>query len=151
MIVTNTMFLAAPWADALYAIDAPWWKHYGEKVREVFRGLCYSMARYPGVRRGDFPSFRNSGAAALSLAANKGAERIVMVGYDCQRTGGQVHSHGDHPAGLGNAASMPEWPARFAECARYLARRRGLVVINASRETALTCFVRGDLEDALNG
>lgn len=149
MIVTNTMFQSAPWADAMFAIDAPWWKYYGAHVRETFAGLCYSMAKHPGVRRAAVPAFQNSGCGALTLAAERGAERIILVGYDCQKTDGKVHSHGDHPEGLGNAGSMPLWPERFAQCAEWL-RRRGVTVVNCSRATALSSFKRGDLETELN-
>lgn len=69
-----------------------------------------------------------------------------MVGYDCQKTGGKVHWHGDHPKGLGNAGAMPKWPAQFQDMLRYLG---GISVINCSRETALRCFPRGDLETEL--
>lgn len=142
------MFLSVPWADALFAVDAPWWKYYGAKVRELFQGQCFSEGKHAGVIKAGFPAFRNSGCGALALAAHKGAERIVMVGFDCQKTGGKVHSHGDHPRGLGNAGSMPLWGDRFQQCARWL-RSRCPEVLNASRETALTCFRRVDLEQAL--
>lgn len=142
------MFRAAPWADALFAHDEPWWRIYADEVRKSFAGMCVSMARVPGVRRAWFESHANSGTGALMLAASMGAERIVMVGYDCQHTGGRAHSHGDHPPTLGNAGSVKEWPARFAACAQYLSRRR-IEVINATRETALTCFPRNTLESAL--
>lgn len=150
MIVTNTMFQSVPWADALFAIDAPWWKHYGARVLQAFDGECYSGAKRPGfARKGDFPAFDNSGCGALALAAWKGAQRIVMVGYDCQKTGGMVHSHGDHPKGiLGNAISMPQWPARFEACAAHLRRLR-IDVVNATRATVLRCFPAGNLEDEL--
>jgi hypothetical protein len=100
-----------PWADALFAIDPPWWDVHGEEVRRDFAGLCYSLARVPGVRRGRFPAFENSGCGALALAASRGARRIVMLGYDCQRTGGKTHSHGDHPPTLGNAKRSSTHPA----------------------------------------
>lgn len=102
----------------------------------------------PGVQRMRAPSFCNSGAAALSLAASRGARRIVMLGYDCQRTGGKTHHHGDHPRPLSNAKSLPLWAGRFRDAARHLAQL-GAEVINASRVTALTCFKRDTLESAL--
>lgn len=94
------------------------------------------------------PHFSNSGAAAVSLAAARGARRIVMLGYDCQRTGGKAHWHADHGGGLGNTGSLDKWPALFAQLAAHCARLR-VQVVNASRETALTCFPRQPLEQAL--
>lgn len=143
------MFLDAPWADALYAIDAPWWKHYGRQVAAGFRGEAFSAKhRGFGCHVATSPHFSNSGTAALALAAHFGARRLLMVGYDCQFTGGKSHSHGDHPPTLGNAKSLPKWPEKFAQCAAHLARL-GVEVINCTRSTALTCFPRGDLETEL--
>lgn len=142
------MFLAVPWADALYAIDAPWWKHYGQQVSAEFRGEKFSARARGGAVAAPSQHFENSGAAALALSAHLGARRVLMVGYDCQFTGGKSHSHGDHPPTLGNARSLPKWPEKFAQCAAHLARL-GVQVINCTRETALTCFPRGDLETEL--
>jgi len=94
--------------------------------------------------------YNNSGAAAISLAMYRGAKRVVMLGYDCQHTGGKAHWHGNHPRGLGNAGSYRRWAESFVNLARDAARD-GVEVINCSRETALTCFPRADLEATLKG
>jgi hypothetical protein len=94
------------------------------------------------------PHFANSGAAAISLAAARGARRVVLLGYDCQLTGGRTHWHGNHGGNLGNAGSLPKWPAIFAQVAKHCERLR-VQVVNATRETALTCFPRQPLEQAL--
>lgn len=93
-----------------------------------------------------FKTYGNSGAGAISLAAQGNAKRIVLLGFDCQKTGGKAHWHGDHPSNLGNAGSIPKWHVRFAEQARDLGY---IEIINCSRETALTCFQRAKLEDTL--
>lgn len=103
---------------------------------------------WPGVIRYPVPLFANSGCGAVAFAASRGAERIVLIGYDCQKTGGKVHHHGDHPPNLGNAKSMSQWFVRFRKLAETMSRAK-VNVINASRETALTCFPRMDLEAAL--
>jgi hypothetical protein len=82
----------------------------------------------------------------LAQAAHWRVKRIVLLGYDCQHTGGQAHWHGDHPPGLGNAKGVSEWPSHFRAVAHLL---RGIEVINASRATALSMFRRSTLEEAL--
>ncbi len=72
---------------------------------------------------------------------------MILLGYDCQLTGGRAHWHVDHPGGLGNAGSVAKWPAQFAELA---ARLSGADVVNASRQTGLEVFPRSDLADALD-
>jgi hypothetical protein len=153
-IVTNTTFRLCPWATVLIAHDKKWWEMYGKEVRETFPG--HKVTVHPGGRHHGaqvlallkFRTFRNSGAAAISLAALAGAKRVIMIGYDCQHTNGQTHWHGNHPAGLGNAGSVPKWPEYFRQVALY-ARRQGCEVINATRQTALTCFPRATLEECL--
>lgn len=148
VIVTNTTFQMAPWADVLYAMDSAWWRRYRRDVEEQFRGerLTVARGRAPGATRVDIPRGGNSGAGAISLAYHRGARRLILLGYDCQYTGGKRHWHGDHPVGLGNCVSLPHFPGQFEEINRHL---RGCEVINASRETALTLWPRVDLEEAL--
>lgn len=150
MIVVNTTFRMAPWADALYAMDRAWWSEYLAEVRETFRGALWApLGGLAGVKRIRFDrqTPRNSGAGAVALAAQEGAERIVLLGYDAQHSGGRTHWHGDHPKGLGNAGSVAKWPEQFRTLIGLL---RGATVVNASRTTALACFPRASLEAALN-
>lgn len=89
----------------------------------------------------------NSGAGALLMARHYGAELIIMLGYDCQvGENGERHWHGSHPKGLGNAGMLAQWPEQFRKAAQQLKPAR---VINASRITALQCFERMSLDDAL--
>jgi hypothetical protein len=155
VVVTNTTFRLCPWADVLFAFDAKWWTMYHEEVKRVFKGrrLSFSQAvRHMAVEStymsGWFHNFGNSGACAIAIAIASGADKIVLLGYDCQKTGGAAHWHGNHPQGLSNALSLDRWPGQFKNVAME-AKNKGAVVINASRETALKCFERQVLEDAL--
>jgi hypothetical protein len=130
-------------------MDLKWWNVYGSDVAARFAGERVSVAKVPKVNRfGMIPHYSNSGAASMSLAASRGAKRIVMLGYDCQKTDGKAHWHGDHVAQLGNARSMPKWPENFAKLAAAL-KRAGVEVVNASRATALACFPLSTLEESL--
>jgi hypothetical protein len=155
VIVTNTTFRLCPWAEVLFGFDGNWWKEYKAEVDAGFSGakLTCSMA---GARMGIpslrdekwFEGFGNSGAAAISLAVVGEARRVVLLGFDCQRTDGKTHWHGDHPKTLGNARSIGNWPKQFKNVARF-AREAGVEVVNSSRQTALTCFTRAPLEAVL--
>lgn len=151
-IVTNTTFKLCPWADVLFGFDAKWWHYYHEEVKQVFKGRLLSVSH--AVRRlgveslhnADwFQGFGNSGACAIALAIAGNANKIVLLGYDC---GSATHWHGDHPKELTNCLSIRRWPAQFASMAK-LADSKGIPVINASRETMLTCFKRGTLLELL--
>ena len=151
VIVTNTTYKLAPWADVLFFHDMKWWKVYKDDVRAKFAGLKVTVA---SVNAPDvdwlhgWDSYGNSGAAGIALATLAGAKRVITLGLDCKYTAGKRHWHGDHPQGLGNARSLKKWPNAFARLANH-AKAQGVEVINASRETALTCFDRRDMESVL--
>ena len=149
----NTSFRLAPWADVLYAMDKDWWGRHRAEVLQSFQGRCLARwhalgAEVQSVGAGLSRRLaQNSGAAAIELAAHWGATRIVLLGYDCQRTHGLAHWHGDHPKGLGNAGSLGKWPAMFRTVARALQGR--VDVVNATRQTALRDWPCQPLEEAL--
>lgn len=154
VIVSNTTFRLCPWADVLFAFDYKWWREYGKEVESVFKGarVCCSPIRSHGVQMLHhekwFQHFHNSGASSISLAVAAGAKRVILLGFDCQKTGGKTHWHGDHPKSLGNARSIGNWPKQFKNVATY-ASQSLVEVLNCSRETALKCFTRVNLEEVL--
>ena len=153
VIVTNTTYQSALWADALFFHDFKWWKKYSHDVVAKFPGDKVTLSSVNStfvtvMRPPAFNSYGNSGAGAISLAVLAGARRVITLGLDCQYTSGKRHHFGDHPPGLGNAKSMNKWPSGFKRVAGH-AKNKGVEVINASRDTALTCFPRVSLEEAL--
>ena len=154
VIVTNTTFRLCPWADVLFAFDGKWWKEYCKEVEAKFKGAkmtCSSAGAAYGAKsllyQDWYNPFGNSGASAVSLAVAAGARKIVLIGYDCQKTDdGRIHWHGDHPPQLGNAKSMRLWPKHFVAVAKMA---KDVEIINCSRRTALTCFPRGELAKSL--
>lgn len=143
----------APWADAMFAMDRMWWEQHANEVKQVFKGERFTTgilpARYDVKRfqRTEINGFQNSGAAAVEMAVMWGAKKVVMLGYDCQRTNGEAHWHGDHPSGLGNAGSITKWPAHFRNL--YAKVNKSADVVNCSRATALNVFRRSTLKEEL--
>ncbi|HCZ47955.1 MAG TPA: hypothetical protein DCZ11_03000 [Gammaproteobacteria bacterium] len=92
----------------------------------------------------------NGGYQMIELATQFGARQIVLLGYDMERRGDQVHWHGRHPVPLGNCSGdlFVKWRRRLGVLAADL-RVLGVDVINCSRHSALTCFDRRPLEDTL--
>lgn len=166
VIVVNSSWRLAPWADVIYSMDAAWWEKWiavirlesgaklltnsAEKAREL--GIDASPgAKTAGLGRKRPHLAGNSGHAAINLAFLWGARRIVLLGYDMQMTGGRSHWHHDHPWGVSPASSPTRrWLPRYAQLATDLAAE-GVEVINATRETALECFERRPLAEALGG
>jgi hypothetical protein len=146
VIVTNTTYQIAPWADVLFAMDGAWWRKYGRGLEFAGERLTVAKGFCRGAQSVQLPYAGNSGACAMVLAEQRGAKKIIMLGYDCQYTNGKRHWHGDHPVGLGNCVSLPKFPGHFE---RMKARFKDIEVFNASRETALEVWPRANLEDVL--
>jgi hypothetical protein len=162
--VNNAGLDMAPWALVHHACDSRWWNAHPQALAHDRLKTCLvgkppaGVVKLPYVSGGgldDRPDHlragKNSGYQALHLAAaNFGAARVILLGYDMQHTGGQVHYHGRHPAPLRNpdAGDMPAWAAHFDAVAPELASR-GVEVVNCSRATAITGFRRAALEDVL--
>jgi hypothetical protein len=127
---------------------------YGKEAAEVFQGRRVGVTQLAKKHGAEtlygtgFQGFGNTGCAAISLAVDSGAGRVLLLGYDAQRTRGLSHHHGDHPAPLGNAKSLPKWGPKFKQAWQYAARKK-VRVINCTRETALPHFERMTLEQAL--
>lgn len=153
-LVTNTTFLLAPWADVLFFHDLPWWNKYKSEVIRIFKGEIVTQSPVVEhnalcVRKTDFNVFGNSGGAAINFAIHAGASRVICLGLDCKADkDGNRHWHGAHPPGLGNALSLPKWLPFFEELEEH-SKQHNVKIINASRDTALECFTRMQLEDCL--
>lgn len=90
----------------------------------------------------------NSGFQAVGLALLFGAARITLLGFDMQfAPDGKKHWHGDHAGKLHNPKrnNFQFWLQHF----NLLAAQSPIPIINATRTTALTCFPRVDLDEAL--
>lgn len=152
-IAVNREFATAPWADALYAADMRFWSTYEAQIRSTFKGELWTMDRIAAkryalrtVKRGRGEGYceepgtintgGNSGFQALHLAAQWGARRVVLLGYDMQRTNGKEHHYGKHAGGLANGAGFKLWIPRFKPLLRDL-QAMGVEVLNATRATAL--------------
>ena len=88
----------------------------------------------------------NSGFAAVGLAYNLGAKRIILLGYDMQMKGNQRHWFGAHPAGMEVNSNYNQYMTTFRSirCENY-----GIEIWNCTRSTALNCFPIYDLDDLL--
>lgn len=163
VLAMNTSFRIAPWADVL-------WSYHTRDLQAVsgvdpitYRGRIFSAEPAPapwpvialtgpegleldptGVRHGN-----NSGYSAINVAVHLGARRIILLGYDCcAADDGRVNfaRPADYPGR--KAYAFETWRKRFVTIVAPL-RAAGVEVVNASRRTALDCFPRVLLHEAL--
>ncbi len=155
------------WADLLYACDGDWWEVYIEEVKRTFPGekwtnnngtdaslvhkfglQCIESEFEPGLGREKLRLGENSGYQAVNLAYLMGAEKIILLGFDMQRSDGKDHWHGRHVSGLNRSSPYKNFARNFIALAADL-EVEGIKVLNATRQTALDCFEKVTLEDAL--
>jgi hypothetical protein len=160
VIVINTTFKRAPWADLLYACDTPWWDTYIAQVRDTFHGALWTQniasKQFDGVRTvgslnapglsrrpGVIHQGGNSGYQAINLAWLAGARRMRLLGFDMRNVDGRTHHHGDHPGVLHRPMVYDRWLPQFDALAADL-RCEGVEVLNCTPGSALKVFPRID-------
>lgn len=147
VIVCNTAWRLAPWADVLVGCDPAWWDAHPEA--QAFAGEKFSpkQVKYNHVSWWIPPGFRlgqNTGLYGMHFAKCRGAERIVLLGFDMHAKGG-THFFGDHPAGLSN-------PNRYIfenHLQQFEAWTSDAEVINCTPQSALKRFVSKELKNTL--
>lgn len=156
--------MLAPWSDALYACDGKFWLGYPDALDFAGLKVTQTAKSMPGVHRvkvdphstvmafdrfGELAAGGNSGFQAVNLAAQAGAARIVLVGFDYNAASG-LHWHGSHPPGMNNPsqANLSAWRANLDGSAALLASL-GVDVVNVSPQSSLTAFRRATLSESL--
>lgn len=165
VVVVNESWRRLPRADVLYAHDTRWWMLRIAEVRAGFSGECWTQSlpvakrfglhpiksyNTPGLtkRPGCIHNGGNSGYGAINLAYLFGARRILLVGFDMRAFDGASHWHGDHAEPLSKRQPFHNWIPRFRALADDL-KAVGVDVINCSPISALACFPKASLADAL--
>lgn len=149
-----------PWAHHLYACDGSWWGQYLEKVLATFPGKKWTQDEkfkgHPAITHVEstdgwglcpdkLVQGQNSGYQAINLAwAFLKADVVILLGYDMQGRG--AHWFGLHPPTLSQNTNYEGLVGNFR---KMHPERYGLKVVNCSRQTALDCFERMTLEEAI--
>lgn len=158
-----------PWADVVYGCDGPWWQ--GKNGLPEFKGTKLAhdtgvCTEYRDVHKievrdhdrmlfdepGVIGSGGNSGFQAINIAAQFGATKILLLGFDMHPAAG-VHWYGRN--GWRNAGNPRDHD--YAHWRRALSKQAGVLsrmdidVVNASQGSALTCFRQASVDEALAG
>lgn len=138
VVAVSDAIYMAPWADALVSYDKGWWwAHKPEYAGPKYH--CH-VEKVEGVEQFE-PRPGNSGTLGIAVAARMNPDRIVLLGADLKGT----HFFGRHTkAGLRNTQ-----PHQFRIMHNQFSRLAKLPVVNCSPDSALTCFPKMSLMDAL--
>jgi hypothetical protein len=167
VIAVKDAIRLAPWADVLYGAGADvgrWWQHNGPRLTE-YPGLRFTLdpaaatwatvlrdTGYTGLESdpSGLRTGKNSGYQSINLAVHLGASRIILLGFDLQEgANGQQRWFGQHPWQTRPWAELGKMCAPIFDTLVQPLAERGISINNASRETALTCFPRLPITEAL--
>lgn len=155
----------APWADVLYAADTRWWLTYRDRAF-AFAGTKVTIRDANGLpdtvkllqvsphapfdpRPTHLVTGGNSGYQAVHLAAHYGAAKILLLGFDMKEgPNKRRHWFGNHPGVLNAVGNFGPWIRSFKQLAAAM-KRMNVEVLNCTVDTALDCFQKVKLEDAL--
>jgi len=174
VIGINVSFLIGNWIDMVFFGDNGFFLNH-QKSLANFDGMkvtCHpNVSGYPWIKylpkdnhrpRGITPNPKmvswngNSGSAAISIAANAGANRIFLLGFD-MKLNADNHQHWHdlyhrlnavprkHPGG---GLPFDRHLRGFPEIARD-AKQRGIQIINVCPDSAITVFPKVALKDII--
>lgn len=178
VVAINESVRLCPWADALYSCDYKWWS-YREGVKD-FKGLKITQddeakMRFPELCKiqikktgngslihdfqmdtyGVVGAGGNSGFQVLNLLAQWGVKAFALLGFDMRCFDGKIHWHGRHPDSgkyvLNNPAqaAFDRWISHMTTAAPKI-NALGIDVVNCSAQSALQCFPKMTVQQALD-
>jgi hypothetical protein len=172
VIGINVAYLLGDWIDMVFFGDSGFLNQHLEGLAK-FKGIrvtCHeNNAKYEWIKylskdprgRGisDNPKMvcwnNNSGAAAISVAVNAGAKRVILIGFD-MKLDDKNYQHWHDLYGKGNNTDvrrMQRLPfdrhlRGFAPIAQD-AKRRNVEILNASPDSRITEFPKYSLKELL--
>lgn len=176
VIACNNAYRLAPWIDVCVCMDQDWpLERVHRQELPMFRGL--KISAHKTHRDGRFSTFgfrvvcstktangistdpavvhsnHNSGAFAINVAVQLGAERIVLLGFDMRVVESEDNWHADHKPRDRNPKKPSNWPynvflERFPAIAADL-KALGVECINATPGSALDVFPIVDPDEVM--
>lgn len=164
VIAIKNAYDLAPWADVVYGAGVDrtqWWEQNGARVAAAHQGLRFTLdpkaSQWASLLRWGTDTGlsldpdrlalgRNSGYQAINLAVLLGAAKIVLLGYDLRR--GAQNNFYEGPD-KGPASKYRDWLPLFDTLIEPL-NRLGVTVVNCTPDSALECFPKMSLAEALS-
>ncbi len=165
VIGINVAYLIGTWIDIVFFGDTKFWLERQNSLAN-FPGIKVSC--HSGVNKFDWVKYcphdknhpkgismvpgrvswnENSGAAAISLAAQSGAKRIILLGFDMKLNGNnQQHWHNIY--GKSTSKRFYAHMIGFKQIA-IDAKKLGIEIINASPDSAIQEFKKVKVKDIL--
>jgi len=150
-IAVNSTWKLARFCHVIYAGDRKWWQEYRHEVDIDAKRVCFSIAACRMYKlkhhKWKIKKGYNSGMLAIDYAVQRGAKKIILLGYDCSVKHG-IHHHGPHKDTNNPTAKRCDiWQGQF----QYVQEVHSMIdIVNCSRYTELMAFRRGILKDEIS-
>jgi hypothetical protein len=165
VMVLNSSYLLAPWADMLHFVDTLWSEKHLEVIKnwptpyvvttslgakraqpdKIKRVQVHLEASFlHGSDRGLVRVGASSGHSGIGIAAACGAKTIVLLGYDMKFVGGRSHHHDEYFIDNEDLFAQAFLPA--FEGWNKMAVKDGIKILNASPNSVLDEFPRVNLQ-----
>lgn len=150
-VAVSDAYELAPWAQAIVAADEKWWlANPAARERDCEKWLANGQVA--GVQRVPRLSLRigsgsNSGLLGLDYWVRRGVNEVMLLGIDLRGT----HYFGPHTKPkLRNTdpTRFETFKGQFAEYAKHMPK--DVIVVNCSEISALDCFPKMTLNEALD-
>lgn len=162
VVVINSSYAIAPWADALVFSDRRWWVEHQHRVRQTFEGQIITLTptdrSYGGLlvlerqRSGGLSTdptrlawWHTSLTSAINMIVLRGATRICILGLDGE---GDWH-HEPHPVKWGRNANKFKFHGEALEALVEPLKQAGVEVYNCNLCSRHEMFTRTSLSFAL--
>ena len=160
-IAVNDTHRLAKWANILYACDLEWWrsvegaKYFAGEKWTINKKAAhqFELNHVPYIHGNGLQLFKdfihcgqNSGHQAVNIAIRYAATKIILLGFDHKHERyGKTHFFG---AKKTNETKYQGWMEHWQTIA-YQAKDYGIEIVNCSPESAIKCFPKIKLSDAL--
>lgn len=148
LVAVNDAFKLAPWAQALAANDAAWWRARPEAFEFAGRRFAVQPVNTEVEaleRNALIATGTNSGLLGIEVARRVfGATEILLLGFDMKGS----HYFGPHTGGLKNPDEETFGRFQF-QIAQWAAAHRQVKVVNCTPGSVLATFPRRSLDACL--
>lgn len=176
VLVINTSYEKAPWADFLFYGDKMWWTNNGKKVRETFAGRIVTVRMHNdwqsapndalvllkvpdrglATERHALTMHRTSLQASINLLVHLGVKRIVLLGVDMQAAkDGRTHHHSPYPRKKHRRDNWQRdcWRLQMQDLKTTVKplARLGVEVVNTSMDSLIDWWPKRPLAEVLDG
>ena len=176
LFACNNAYQLAPDAALLYCLDYKWWSHFWPEVKDLpaekwtvneraakefgINLIAEKNARGLSTDPSVIHHGHGGGYTLVGLAYRAGAERIILLGYDCKFApdyDGKARDIGSSPRHFFGEypAHMQHWPSvmvkggvhiELVDLYRSIAEQGLVEIVNCTPGSAIDCFPQVNIE-----